>query len=167
MSIVKYNNNSVSDVTSGASLASGAMTHIKTIVSSNDDDVSFVHGSSDVVFDSTYPIYVFKFINIHPSEQEHLFFNLSVDSGSNYNVEKTTTLFQAAHNEADSVAASKTLNELGLPKEALVGAYVREGEALIGRGTSQLLPGDHVLLIARPEKIDSLREFFHTDSKKT
>ena len=29
--------------------------------------------------------------------------------------------------EADSVAASKTLNELGLPKEALVGAYIRRG----------------------------------------
>jgi len=69
--------------------------------------------------------------------------------------------------EADSLAASKTLKELGFPKEALVGAYIREGEARIGRGTSQLLPGDHVLLIARPEKIDSLREFFHADSKET
>ena len=69
--------------------------------------------------------------------------------------------------EADSLAASKTLKELGFPKEALVGAYVREGEARIGRGTSQLLPGDHVLLIARPEKIDSLREFFHADSRET
>ena len=105
MALVKYNNNSISAVTSAASIPSGAMTLIKTLTASSSSTLSFVHGSSDVVLDSTYPIYVFKFINIHPSEQEHLFFNLSVDSGSNYNVEKTTTLFQAAHNEADSVAA--------------------------------------------------------------
>ena len=69
--------------------------------------------------------------------------------------------------EADSLAASRTLKELGLPKEALVGAYVREGEARIGRGTSQLLPGDHVLLIARPETLESLTGFFHADSKES
>ena len=69
--------------------------------------------------------------------------------------------------ETDSLAASRTLKELGLPKEALVGAYVREGEARIGRGTSQLLPGDHVLLIARPETLESLTGFFHADSKES
>jgi len=69
--------------------------------------------------------------------------------------------------EIGSEAAAKTLKELGLPKEALVGAYVREGVARIGRGTSQLLPGDHVLLIARPEKIDTLREFFLAPDKES
>jgi len=49
----------------------------------------------------------------------------------------------------------------------LVGAYVREGVARIGRGISQLLPGDHVLLIARPEKIDTLREFFLAPDKES
>ena len=105
MALVKYNNNSISAVTSAASIPSGAMTLIKTLTASSSSTLSFVHGSSDVVLDSTYPIYVFKFINIHPSEQEHLFFNLSVDSGSNYNVDKVSTLFQVAHNEADSTAA--------------------------------------------------------------
>mgnify|MGYP003135675380 CR=1 FL=1 len=105
MALVKYNNNSISAVTSAASIPSGALTHIKTLTASSSSTLSFVHGSSDVVLDSTYPIYLFKFINIHPSEQEHLYFNLSADSGSNYNVEKTSTLFQIAHNEADSTAA--------------------------------------------------------------
>ena len=105
MALVKYNNNSISAITSAASIPSGALTHIKTLTASSSSTLSFVDGSSSVVLDSTYPIYMFKFINIHPSEQEHLFFNLSVDSGSNYNVEKTTTLFQAAHNEADTTAA--------------------------------------------------------------
>ena len=54
--------------------------------------------------------------------------------------------------EADSLAASKTLKELGFPKEALVGAYTREGEARIGRGTSQLLPG--CLLYTSPSPRD-------------
>jgi trk system potassium uptake protein TrkA len=68
--------------------------------------------------------------------------------------------------EVDSAAVKSTLKNLGLPKEALVGAYVRNGVAQIGRGKSQLLAGDQVLLIAHPEKIDNLREFFLT-SKPT
>ncbi|MCH1513471.1 MAG: Trk system potassium transporter TrkA [Acidimicrobiales bacterium] len=67
--------------------------------------------------------------------------------------------------EEGSAAAASTLKDLGLPKEALVGAYVRDGVPLIGRGTSQLFPGDHVLLIARPERIDAFRDFFLSADK--
>ena len=56
--------------------------------------------------DSTYNIYKFRFINIHPSDNAtRLKYNVSVDGGSNYNVAKTTTSFQAYHNESDSAAA--------------------------------------------------------------
>jgi len=56
--------------------------------------------------DSTYPIYKFEFINIHPSGTNTKFqFNMSTDSGSNYNVTKTTTSFGAYHAEDDSYAA--------------------------------------------------------------
>ena len=61
MALVKYNNNSISEVTELASLSSGAMTHIKTITASSDSTISFVHGSSSVVFDSTYPVYLWRF----------------------------------------------------------------------------------------------------------
>ena len=108
MALVKYNNNSISAVTSAASMPSGAMTHIKTITASSDATISFVHGSSDVVLDSTYPIYVFKFINIHPSTESGspaFSVNFSADSGSNYNVTKTTTVYAAYHKEDDSAAA--------------------------------------------------------------
>jgi hypothetical protein len=106
MALVKYNNNSISAVTSAASIPSGAMTLIKTLTASSSSTLSFVHGSSDVVLDSTYPIYVFKFINIHPaSDAENFQFNASADTGSNYNVTKTTTAFYAYHNEDDSGAA--------------------------------------------------------------
>jgi len=55
--------------------------------------------------DSTYPIYRFEFINIHPQTDSVKFqFNLSTDGGSNYNVTKTTTMFRAYHGEADDGA---------------------------------------------------------------
>ena len=107
MSLVKYNNNSISAVTSAASIPSGAMTLIKTLTASSSSTLSFVHGSSDVVLDSTYPIYVFKLINIHPATNSaELVFNLSADTGSNYNVSKTTTTFQSIHSEDNTTAAS-------------------------------------------------------------
>jgi hypothetical protein len=103
MALVKYNNNSINNITSAASVTGGAMTFIKTLTASSSSTISFVHGSSDVVLDSTYPIYVFKFINIHTSQDNTQFqFNCSSDSGSNYNVTKTTTHFYAYHNEGGS-----------------------------------------------------------------
>ena len=100
MALVKYNNNSISAVTSAASIPSGALTLIKTLTASSSSTLSFVHGSNGVVLDSTYPIYVFKFIDIHPAAHSSQFqFNLSIDSGSNYNVTKTTTYFSAYNEE--------------------------------------------------------------------
>jgi len=102
MALVKYNNNSISAVTAAASIPSGAMTHIKTLTASGSSTLSFVDGSSDVVLDSTYPIYVFKYITIHPATNDQAFqFQGSIDSGSNYNVAMTTTKFRAYHLEND------------------------------------------------------------------
>ena len=84
----------------------GVWTKIKTLTSDgSDSDLSFVDGTDDVVLDSTYPIYVFKFINIHPeTDNTNFSVNFSVDGGSNYNVAKTTTAFNSYHDEADSGA---------------------------------------------------------------
>jgi hypothetical protein len=101
MALVKYNNNSISAVTSAASIPSGALVPIKTLTASSSATLSFVHGTDGVVLDSTYPIYKFVFINCHPATDDVDFsFNLSTDSGSNYNVTKTTTFFAAGHNES-------------------------------------------------------------------
>ena len=54
-------------------------------------------------------------MNIHPATDDaHFQFNLSTDSGSNYNVTKTSSFFQANHNEADTAAsvAYNTQNDL-------------------------------------------------------
>ena len=103
MALVKYNNNSISAITTPGALATGAMVLIKEQTASSSSTISFVDGTSDVVLDNTYPIYLFHFINMHPAtDAVTLQFNLSVDSGSNYNVAKTTTQFRAEHDEGGS-----------------------------------------------------------------
>jgi hypothetical protein len=99
--------NAVTIADAGAfSVSLGSMVHIKTLTASASATLSFVDGTDGVVLDSTYPIYKFEFINIHPANNLVKFqFNLSTDGGSNYNVTKTTTFFQAYHAEPDNAAA--------------------------------------------------------------
>ena len=105
MSIVTYNNRSIANI-SAIPGAAKSLTHIKTLTASSSGTLSFVNGSSDVVLDSTYPIYLFKFINMHPATDDVKFtFQLSIDSGSNYNVTMTTTNFNSIHAESGSESA--------------------------------------------------------------
>jgi len=91
-------NNSIANVTAyNASVATGGMKLISSQTASNSASISFTTG-----INSTYKEYQFYFIDIHPRTDLSIFtFNLSTDSGSNYNVTKTTTAFHATHNEAD------------------------------------------------------------------
>jgi len=101
--IIAQNVGRPSGLIKAASGGGGVWTKIKTLTASGDSDLSFVDGTDDVVLDSTYPIYLFKFINIHPSTDDQVSqFNLSIDSGSNYNVTKTSTFFRSYHFEDDS-----------------------------------------------------------------
>jgi hypothetical protein len=102
MALVKYNNNSISSITAAAGIASGGLNLITTnTISSGVSSSSFTSS-----IDSTYDTYLFKFINIHPATQNVDFvFNGSVDTGSNYNVTKTSTYFYATHSEADDIAS--------------------------------------------------------------
>jgi len=105
MALVKYNNNSLSAITAASSLPTGAMTLIKEQTASSSATISFVDGTSDVVLDSTYPIYLFKFINIHPQNDAAEFQVNFRDGGSSYDATKTTTAFQAIHNEGGSTTS--------------------------------------------------------------
>ena len=100
MSIVKLNNRSVKDITAFGSITSlGSLTHIATQTASSSASLSFTSG-----IDSTYKEYIFYFVNIHPSNDSATFsFNFSVDSGSNYNVTKTSAFFEAFHSENDAI----------------------------------------------------------------
>ena len=105
MSIVTYNNRSIANI-SAIPGAAKALTHIKTLTASSSATLSFVNGSSDVVLDSTYPIYKFVYTNMHPSgDGEGLKFQASTNTGSSYGVSCTNTAFRSQHNEADSTAA--------------------------------------------------------------
>jgi len=98
--IISQNVGRTSGLIKAASGGGGVWTLIKEITASSDSDISFVDGSDDVTLDSTYPIYVFKFINIHTSRHETFFeMNMSIDGGSNYNVTKTTTYWRIAQRE--------------------------------------------------------------------
>jgi hypothetical protein len=105
MALVKYNNNSISAVTA-TGLATGSLVPIKTLTASSSATLSFVHGTDGVVLDSTYPIYKFEFINIHPATDDISFqFQGSTNSGSSYGVTITSTHFRATHGEDGSSAA--------------------------------------------------------------
>ncbi len=78
--------------------SAGGLIALSTQTASSSSSVSFTSG-----IDSTYSEYLFIFNNIHPATDGAFFqFNLSTDSGSNYNVTKTSTAFRNFHNEADS-----------------------------------------------------------------
>ena len=104
MSIVTLNDRGVRSVTAFGSLNTGSMVFIKKLTASSSASLSFVNGSSDVTLDSTFKEYVFTFKNIHPNPtgNAHVLFNFSADTGSNYNVTKTTSAFRAYHDEGDS-----------------------------------------------------------------
>ena len=96
--------NAVTIADAGAfSVGLGAMTLIKTLTASNSATLSFVNGASSVVLDDTYPVYVFKFINVSPTSgasSPKFGFNGSDDTSSHsYDIIKTTTAYQSWHKE--------------------------------------------------------------------
>ena len=79
----------------------GSMVLISTQTASSSATISFTSA-----IDSTYKEYIFKFIDIHPATDTAQFsFNMSIDTGSNYNVTKTTTYFRGFHSEDDSTTS--------------------------------------------------------------
>ena len=105
------NNNSLSAIdTKPSGLSGGALNLISTQTASSSSTISFTSG-----IDSTYDEYVFKWINCHPATNSVTFqMNVSIDGGSNYNVAKTTTAFDAYHYEDDSGAALQYLGSYDL-----------------------------------------------------
>jgi len=93
MSIVKLNNRSVKDITAFGSITSlGSLTHISTQTANSSASVNFTSG-----IDNSFKEYIFFMVHIHPNSQSAFQFNGSIDGGSNYNVTKTTTAWNAAH----------------------------------------------------------------------
>ena len=60
----------------------------------------------------------------------------------------------------DCPCEGKTVADLHLPRESLVGAIVRDGKAQIARGRSTLRAKDHVIVIAKPGSVDRVSALF-------
>ena len=99
MPLIKYNNQSLSSITAlPSAIPTGKLKLISSQTASNSASISFTSGLT-----STYKVYKFVFVNIHPRTDDANFqFNMSTDGGSNYNVTKTTTTFYASHDEPDT-----------------------------------------------------------------
>lgn len=93
MSIIRLKNNALDNLTSFEGSASlGDMVFISSATASSSASIEFSLGS--------YKEYKFFFVNISPATNNaRLMFNLSTDNGSNYNVTKTTSYFDAYHGE--------------------------------------------------------------------
>ena len=90
------NGTTIFDAGAVSSSFKGAMTFISKTTASSDANVGITSG-----IDSTYKEYVFIFKNIHPATDSVVFqTNFSIDGGSNYNVTKTTTNFEATMSES-------------------------------------------------------------------
>ena len=98
--LVKHNNNSISELTT-VNLEQGKMTLISSQTASGSASIEFTSG-----IDSTYPIYKFEFINIHPqTDSSHFTFQGSTNGGSSYGITMTTTSFQTNHTESGTGAS--------------------------------------------------------------
>ena len=103
MSIVKLNNRGVRSATTFGSITGlGSMVFIKKQTASSSSTIDFVDGTSDVVLDNTYKEYIFTWNNIHPATNNVGFQIGFRDGSTDYDATKTTTWFQASHNEADN-----------------------------------------------------------------
>jgi len=98
------NNTSVSGITDLPTTAKSDLVPIIGYGLGNDAAMEHIDGdrSGVAVFDGTYDAYCFTFTNVRPTSDNVDFqWNASTDSGSNFNVTKTTTDFAAGHDEGE------------------------------------------------------------------
>ena len=86
-------------------VATGDMVLIKTLTASSSSDLTFVHGTSSVVFDGTYKEYQFHIINAHPQTDNTILQIGFRDGSSNYDAPIMTTYFAAQNRETDASAS--------------------------------------------------------------
>jgi len=145
------------DLETGA--GGGSMKFIKKLTASSSSTLSFVDGSSSVVLDSTYKEYVFIFNNMHPATNQAYFqFNLSADTGSNYNVAKTTTFFQGYHTEDGTDAGVSYQTSRDLAQGTGAQYLTRQ----IGNGNDDV--GTGYLHLFNPSSTTFVKHFIATSS---
>jgi len=134
MSIIKLNNRAVKDATAFGSITGlGNLVFISRSTASSSASLSITSG-----INSTYKEYIFFFNNIHPAtDNSHFQFNLSVDGGSNYNVTKTSSVFNTYHDEADNYTQLAYSGEYDLAQST---GY-QTIQPLVGNGNDECVSG--------------------------
>ena len=99
MAILTANNQSLTEITALPSVITpGSLVLLATETASGSATIDFTSN-----IDSTYPLYVFKFIDIHPAtEAYYLAFQGNAAGGSGYNETITSTFVYTHHAEDDS-----------------------------------------------------------------
>jgi hypothetical protein len=147
-------NASVSAVTSFANASGGTLILLSTQTASSSATISFTTG-----LDSTYDEYIFKFINIHPAtDGTHFTFNASTDSGSNYNVTKTTTFFWAYNDEAGTDAGLEYFGSQDLAQSTAFQTLIYN----IGNGADE--SGTGTLTLFNPSSTTYVKHFIATSN---
>ena len=60
---------------------------------------------------------------------------------------------------SESPVSGKQLKDIRLPGKALVGVILRGDEAIVPRGNTEILDGDHIVLFALPESVSKLLKY--------
>ena len=94
------NGSTIFDAGAFAAGFGGSMVFIKKLTASSSGSLTFTHGSSDVILDSTYKEYLFLYKDIHPSTDGPNF-QVQFNAGGSA-ATKTSTSFYAYHNEGDT-----------------------------------------------------------------
>ena len=77
------------------------LTFIKSQTASNVCEIDFIHGTSDVVFDSTYNEYLFTIVNYKPvTDGSQLGFQTDTGTNTSYNQPMTTPAFRPGHRQS-------------------------------------------------------------------
>jgi len=96
------NGTTIFDAGSMAAGFGGSMSFIKKLTASSSGTLSFVNGASAVVLDNTYKEYLFIINQCHPSAKANFSFQGSINTGSAYGVNITSTHFQNKMDEGDT-----------------------------------------------------------------
>ncbi len=136
----------------GTNSLSGAgdieQTKLATLTASSSATLSFTSS-----IDNTYNIYKFRFIEIHPATDAANFLVNFRDGGSNFDATKTTSFFQAQHNEAGN-DASLGYNTSGDLAQSTSGANL---DRFLGADNDQCLNGE--LFLFDPSSTTFVKHF--------
>jgi hypothetical protein len=131
------------------SVSLGSMVLLQTQTPSGNSSISFTSN-----IDSTYPIYKFEFINVHPANNDITFqFQCDTGTNTNYNQTITSSAFRATLGENDSSPALSVLPSAdqanGTGYQLLAGS--------VGSDADQGLSGD--LYIYNPSSSTFVKHF--------